>query len=288
MCGRYATARARQELLDEFQVQLDATEQDLEPDYNVAPTKQVPAILTRVPRSASGSGSGSGSGSADKAGKGAGEEEEAEAVRQLRTLRWGLVPSWAKDLSIGSRMINARMETVHEKASFRRAFARRRCLLPADGYFEWYALQEQGDEPPRDPAVEQKKGKKNKPQKQPFYIHPNDGAVMAMAGLYELWKDPEGEWVWTCTVITTDAPDDLGRIHDRMPMIVEPERWDAWLDPGLTDTERVRGLMVPAMSGTMTAQPVSKAVNNVRNNGPELIKPLSDGDSSGNNSDTLF
>ncbi|MFB4312577.1 SOS response-associated peptidase [Actinomadura sp. 21ATH] len=280
MCGRYATARARQELLDEFQVQLDATEDDLQPDYNVAPTKQVPAILTRAPKS----------GKDAKDAKDA-AEEEAAAVRQLRTLRWGLVPSWAKDLSIGSRMINARMETVHEKASYKRAFARRRCLLPADGYFEWYAVQEQGDEP-ADPAAEQKKGKR-KPQKQPFFIRPNDGAVMAMAGLYELWKAPEGhesagEWIWTCTVITTDAPDDLGRIHDRMPMVVERERWDAWLDPDLTDTERVRGLLVPAMSGTMTAQPVSKAVNNVRNNGPELIKPLSGGDSSGKQSDTLF
>ncbi|MEW2358375.1 SOS response-associated peptidase [Spirillospora sp. NPDC029432] len=280
MCGRYATARARQELLDEFQVQLDATEDDLQPDYNVAPTKQVPAILTRAPKPAK-------DGKDAKGSQGAGDaEEEAAAVRQLRTLRWGLVPSWAKDLSIGSRMINARMETVHEKASYKRAFARRRCLLPADGYFEWYTIQEQGDEP-ADPAAEQKKGKR-KPQKQPFYIHPNDGAVMAMAGLYELWKDPEGEWVWTCTVITTDAPDDLGRIHDRMPMVVERERWDAWLDPELTDTEQVRGLLVPAMSGTMSAQPVSKAVNNVRNNGPELIKPLSDGDSSGKQSDTLF
>jgi putative SOS response-associated peptidase YedK len=180
------------------------------------------------------------------------------------------------------------METVHEKASFRRAFAKRRCLLPADGYFEWYTLQDQGDEEPADPAQKQKKGKK-KPQKQPFFIHPKDGGLMAMAGLYELWKDPEtGEWVWTCTVITTDAPDDLGRIHDRMPMIVEPERWGAWLDPSLNDTEQVRELLVPAMSGTMEAHPVSKAVNNVRNNGPELIKPSTNGDSPGGHSDTLF
>ncbi|GLZ05482.1 DUF159 family protein [Actinomadura sp. NBRC 104412] len=277
MCGRYATARARQELLDEFQVQLDAVENDLQPDYNVAPTKQVPAVLTRVPKDAK-----------DQAGESAGEEE---AVRQLRTLRWGLVPSWAKDLSIGSRMINARMETVHEKASFRRAFAKRRCLLPADGYFEWYTVQDQGDGPAADPDQKGGKGGKGrkKPQKQPFFIRPKDGGVMAMAGLYELWKDPEtGEWVWTCTVITTDAPDDLGRIHDRMPMIVERERWDAWLDPALTDTETVRGLLVPAMAGTMDAYPVSKAVNNVRNNGPELIKPSTNGDSSGNHSDTLF
>jgi putative SOS response-associated peptidase YedK len=279
MCGRYATTRARQELLDEFQVQLDAVDGDIQPDYNVAPTKQVPVVLNRRPKDA---------------------PEEAAAVRQLRTVRWGLVPSWAKDLSIGSRMINARFETVHEKPSYRRAFARRRCLLPADGYFEWYTLQDQGESP--DPAEGEKKAKK-KPQKQPYFIRPNDGAVMAMAGLYELWKSPEGgsggsggsssqvgpgEWVWTCTVITTDAPDDLGRIHDRMPMIVEPDRWDAWLDPALTETEQVRSLLVPAMAGTMDAYPVSKAVNNVRNNGPELIEPALSGDSPGSNSDGLF
>ncbi|MFD0854700.1 SOS response-associated peptidase, partial [Actinomadura adrarensis] len=222
---------------------------------------------------------------AKEAVEGAGDEE---AVRQLRTLRWGLVPSWAKDLSIGNRMINARMETVHEKASYRRPFAKRRCLLPADGYFEWYTIQEQGDEEPADPAAKEKKGKK-KPQKQPFFIRPKDGGVMAMAGLYELWKNPEtGEWLWTCTVITTNAPDDLGRIHDRMPMIVERDRWDAWLDPALNDPDQVRELLVPAMAGTMDAFPVSKAVNNVRNNGPELIKPAANGDSSGNHSDALF
>ncbi|RKS71765.1 putative SOS response-associated peptidase YedK [Actinomadura pelletieri DSM 43383] len=258
MCGRYATTRARQELLDEFQVQLDAVDGDIQPDYNVAPTKQVPVVLDRRPKDA---------------------PEEEPAVRQLRTVRWGLVPSWAKDLSIGSRMINARVETVHEKPSYRRAFARRRCLLPADGYFEWYTLQQ-------DPADGEKKAKK--PQKQPFFIRPNDGAIMAMAGLYELWKSPEDEWVWTCTVITTNAPDDLGRIHDRMPMIVERDRWDAWLDPALTDTEEVHGLLVPAMAGTMDAYPVSKAVNSVKNNGPELIEPAASGDSSGNHSDGLF
>lgn len=276
MCGRYATTRARQELLDEFQVQLDAVDGDIQPDYNVAPTKQVPAILTRTSKDAA---------------------EEAAAVRQLRTVRWGLVPSWAKDLSIGSRMINARFETVHEKPSYRRAFARRRCLLPADGYFEWYTIQDRDGAP--DPAEGEKKAKK-KPQKQPYFIRPKDGAIMAMAGLYELWRSPKGgsggsspqteedEWVWTCTVITTDAPDDLGRIHDRMPMIVEPDRWDAWLDPELTDTEQVRGLLVPAMAGTMDAYPVSKAVNSVKNNGPELIEPMISGDSPGNHSDSLF
>ncbi|MFD0900802.1 SOS response-associated peptidase [Actinomadura sediminis] len=260
MCGRYATSRARQELLDEFRVQVDAVEGELEPDYNVAPTKRVPVILDRAPKDA---------------------PEEAAPVRQLRTVRWGLVPSWAKDPAIGNRMINARAETVHEKPSYRRAFAKRRCLLPADGYFEWYVLQnEQGD------GNAEKKPKR--PQKQPFFIRPKDGGVMAMAGLYELWKTPEDEWLWTCTVITTDAPDDLGRIHDRMPMIVEPDRWDAWLDPSLTEPDRVRGLLVPAMAGTMDAYPVSKAVNSVKNNGPELVLPASGGDGDAAPSGALF
>ncbi|MCW2889012.1 MAG: hypothetical protein JWL58_5874 [Streptosporangiaceae bacterium] len=249
MCGRYATARQRQELLDEFEIGLDATEEALEPDYNVAPTKPVPVVLERAPQGA----------------------PKEEVVRQLRMLRWGLVPSWAKDLSIGSKMINARVETVHEKPAFRKAFAQRRCLLPADGYFEWYALEDAEGKPP----------------KQPFFIRPRDEKVMAMAGLYEFWRSPDGEWVPTCTVITTEASDDLGRIHDRMPMVVEPDRWDAWLDPARTEPDEVRKLLVPAMAGTMEAYPVSKSVGNVRNNGRELVQPLPNGDVS-KDSETLF
>lgn len=239
MCGRYASTRARQELIEQFQVQLDAAEGALGPDYNIAPTKMVPAVLTHPV-----------------------EESAEKAVRQLRALRWGLVPSWAKDIKIGNRLINARAETVHQKPSFRRAFARRRCLLPADGFFEWYTPQ--GTEGRR-------------PVKQPFFIRPRDGSVMAMAGLYELWRSPEDEWLWTCTVITTQATDEVGRIHDRMPMVVRPEHWDDWLDPGLTAVEEIRELLAPAMNGTMEAYPVSRAVNNVRNNGPDLIRPLTDG-----------
>jgi putative SOS response-associated peptidase YedK len=262
MCGRYATARARQELLDEFQIELDASEDAIEPDYNVAPTKSVPAVIHRAPK----------------------DKDADEAVRTLRTLRWGLVPSWAKDLSMGARMINARLETVHEKPAFRRAFAKRRCLLPADGFYEWYQLKDPGEQ--GEQAEQPKKSKK--PKKQPFFIRPRDGAVMAMAGLYELWRNPEDEWVWTCTVITTAATDDVGQIHDRMPMTVAPEQWAAWLDPTVNDPDVVRGLLAPAMAGRMAAFPVSTAVNNVRNNGPSLVEPLPDGDISGEYGATLF
>ena len=186
-------------------------------------------------------------------------------------LRWGLVPSWAKDRSIGSRMINARMETVTEKPAYRRAFAARRCLLPADGYYEWYPTDQVG---PR-----------GKPVKQPFFIAPVDGSVLAMAGLYEIWRDPDlpdddpDRFLWTATVITTSAEDDLGHIHDRMPMMVERERWGSWLDTG-AEQAGLPGLLVPAAPGALVATPVSTAVNNVRNNGPELIEalPLEPGD----------
>ena len=250
MCGRYASSRKPEDLIEEFEVTAPRVSVPLEPDYNVAPTKQVYGVLERSPS----------------------RDREAAPERQLRTLRWGLVPSWAKDPSIGNRMINARMETVAEKPSYRRAFSSRRCLLPADGYFEWYPTSETSA--------------KGKPKKQPFFIHPKDGGVLAMAGLYEIWKDPTRDpddaddpdvYRWTCTVITTEAPDDLGRIHDRMPLMVPPERWSAWLDParsGADGKDALLALLEPAAPGRLEAFPVSTEVNNVRNNGPELVVPL--------------
>jgi putative SOS response-associated peptidase YedK len=244
MCGRYASSRRPEDLIEEFEVVDDRVPEPLAPDYNVAPTKEVYAVVERPPS----------------------KESEEPPERQLRVVKWGLVPSWAKDPSIGNRMINARMETVAEKPAYRRALAARRCLLPADGYFEWYPTDE--------------KTKAGKPKKQPFFIHPRDGRVLAMAGLYEIWRDPakaddaDDRFLWTCTVITTDAPDDLGRIHDRMPLMVEPDRWAAWLDPR-TDQESVLGLLVPAAPGRLEAYPVSTMVNAVKNNGPELVEPLS-------------
>ena len=179
---------------------------------------------------------------------------------------WGLVPSWAKDPSIGNRMINARMETVAEKPAYKRAFAVRgaACCRPT--------ATSSGT-----PPSEQTKA--GKPKKQPFFIHPKDGGSLAMAGLYEIWRDPtkdddaDDRFLWTCTVITTDAEDDVGKIHDRMPLMVEPDRWAAWLDPR-TDKDSVLDLLVPAAPGRLEAYPVSTLVNAVKNNGPELIEPL--------------
>ncbi|MBB0247152.1 SOS response-associated peptidase [Streptomyces alkaliphilus] len=272
MCGRYAISRRPEELAALFDIRHLAEDvADLGPDWNVAPTKRVPAVLERPLKEADG-GSGNG-----------------EPVRQLRPLRWGLVPSWAKSPDVGVKMINARAETVHEKPSYRKPFVARRCLLPADGYYEWLTFHEE--------RKEEEKGRRKRPRKQPWYITPADGSVMALAGLYEFWRDstlPEdhpGAWWATCTVVTTEAegeplpdvdpaevgpnrPGSLSDIHPRMPLALPPERWDAWLDPALTDPERVRGLLDPPPPGTMRAHPVGVAVSNVRNNGPELVEAL--------------
>ena len=295
MCGRFASARKRQELLEEFGVQRDRVAEPLRPDYNVAPTKPVYAVVTRrAEDTAKEHGAGPGEAGPDGAagdqarhqagGDQAGEHQaagdqaagdqaagdqagEREGVRELRVVRWGLVPFWAKDISIGSRLINARAETVASKPAFRRAFARHRCLLPADGFYEW-----------------EKSGDPKKPTKQPYYIRREDGGVLAFAGLYELWRDkdrPDGDpdsWLWTATIITTRAEDEVGRIHDRMPMVIEPARWADWLDPAATSAEALHGLMTPAASVHLTTYPVSTEVNSVRHNGPGLIEPM-EGDS---------
>ncbi|MGW6540897.1 SOS response-associated peptidase [Streptomyces sp. NPDC055051] len=240
MCGRYASTRSPQDLTQLFQVTDWRPEEALAPSWNVAPTDEVYAVLERADR------------------------ESGEGVaRQLRTLRWGLVPSWAKDVKIGARMINARVETVHEKPAFRSAFARRRCLLPADGFYEW------------DPVEDKASGKVHK---QPYFIHPTDGQVMALAGLYEYWHDPDiahdddsDAWRTTCTIITTEATDAAGRVHPRMPLALTPDHYDTWLDPAHQDTDDLRALLTQPAEGRLQTRAVTTAVNNVRNNGPHLL-----------------
>lgn len=266
MCGRYASARKRIELLEEFSVQRDETGEPLQPDYNVAPTKPVYAVVERA-----GSDAGRDTGTSDgDPGAGANPQARAGAVasagrvsRELRVMRWGLVPFWARDARIGGRMINARAETVAEKPAFRRAFARRRCLLPADGYYEWQPLPGGG--------------------KQPVYISRSDGGCLAFAGLYELWRDPSvppedpASRVWTTTIITTSAPDELGMIHDRMPMIIDAASWADWLNPADVPVCDLRALLRPAVVSDLTTWPVATAVNSVRHNGPQLIEPVTAG-----------
>ncbi|SEG80724.1 Putative SOS response-associated peptidase YedK [Actinacidiphila yanglinensis] len=237
MCGRYVAARSAEDLAAAFDAPLRAGEQELPPSWNVAPTDQVWGVVERAP------------------------EEGAPPVRQLRPLRWGLVPSWAKSLREGARMINARAETVHEKPAFRKAFTSRRCLLPADGYYEWESV----------PA-----GEHGKAAKKPYYLHPADGSVLAMAGLYEFWRDPElppdeREWVVSCTIITTDATDSSGRVHPRMPLTIAPEHYEEWLDPGNRNVHDLRELLALPADGDLDLRAVPPTVNSVRNDGPGLI-----------------
>ena len=246
MCGRYAAAQDPAALAEEFQT-ASVPSEVLTPDYNVAPTKKVYVVVDAA------------AGDNFTAPQTRGPDPR-ELQRSLVIARWGLVPSWAKEPSIASHTINARAETVAEKPSFRSAFVKRRCLVPADGYYEWYQGAPQG---PGGIAP-----------KQPFYIHRVDGRPLAMAGLYEWWREPgpEDTWLLTCAVITMGATEDVERIHHRMPMTIRPDAWERWLDPTVSGPE-VSALMRPAAQGTYEAWPVATTVNAVRNNGPSLIAP---------------
>lgn len=220
MCGRYAASKDVATLVREFQIST-ANVVQLPVNYNIPPTTEN-YIITGD-----------------------------SSTRTLEVARWGLIPSWAKDMSIGGRMINARAETVATKPSFRRAFARTRCLVPADGYFEWYR-PEQG-------------------AKQPFFIH--GSGVWALAGLHETWQPGNAPPVHSFTILTMAASPDLAKIHDRMPVTLNPVDFDVWLDPASPMAE-VESCLLPEHQVTMQAYPVSTAVNSVRNNGPRLIDPL--------------
>ncbi|MGK5637002.1 SOS response-associated peptidase [Streptomyces sp. URMC 126] len=244
MCGRYAATRSPQDLVGLFRVTSWDPRESLAPSWNVAPTDDVWAVLDHADR------------------------ETGEIVRRLRPLRWGLVPSWAKSPSDGAKMINARVETVAEKPAYRRAFAKHRCLLPADGFYEWVPV----------PATERAKA-----YKQPYFISPADGQVMAMAGIYAFWRDPAvtedddpAAWVASCSVITTEATDAAGRVHPRMPLAIAPDDWDTWLDPTHRDPAELRALPTAPAAGRLDARAVSTAVNNVRENGPHLLDPAPD------------
>ena len=263
MCGRYAASKDQAELVEELDIELVATAEPARsllanpqsppagtPDWNMAPTKQAPVVLTRVPRGASG------------------DAPNATAVRQLRLLTWGLVPSWSKDTRTGLRMINARAESVLDKPGFARAAASRRCLVPADGWYEWQAS----------PVATDAKGK---PRKQPFFLHRADGDLVTFAGLYEFWRDKavtdDGDpdaWLTTFTIITTAAEPGLDRIHDRQPLVLDREDWAQWLDPENHDIESVRRLLALERPGRFDAYPVSPAVSATRNNGEQLLLPL--------------
>ncbi|MCU1452957.1 MAG: response-associated peptidase [Acidimicrobiales bacterium] len=227
MCGRFVAASPPDEVARYFDA-TEVTEQVLEPRYNVAPTTDVYAVL------------------------------EDGGVRRVDALHWGLVPYWAKDPSVGNKMINARAETLAEKGAYKHAFRRRRCIIPADGFYEWK----------RDPT---------RKQRQPFYVHRADGEPLALAGLWETWRGADrsdDERLRSCTILTTTPNELLAPIHDRMPVLLPPSAWDQWLDPEVDDLDALGRLLVPAPPDLLVAHPVSTDVNNVRNDDPHLIAPV--------------
>jgi len=261
MCGRYAASARPDELIEAFDVDEDRTDEPArsilkspqsppagEPDWNMAPSKQAPVVLTRRPRGDDGA------------------DDLAAPTRQLRLLTWGLVPAWSKDVKMGLRMTNARAESVLGKGAFAKAALTRRCVVPAQGWYEWQVS----------PTALDAKGK---PRKQPFFIHRADGAPVGFAGLYEFWRDrelPDGDaaaWLTTFTIITTAADPGMDRIHDRQPLVLEPEQWEHWLDPDEKDPEVVRTFLEFAEPGRFEAHAVGRAVGATRNNGPGLLDP---------------
>ena len=217
MCGRYTLAHPIGRLFDLPE------EPDLPPRYNIAPTQDVPVVLA------------------------------AEAGgRTLRMMRWGLIPSWSKDPSAAARMINARSETAAEKPAFRQALRRRRCLIPADGFYEWQARPE---------------------GKQPYHIRRKDGGCFAFAGLWDSWRDGQQGPVQSCTILTTAANELLRPIHDRMPVILPVEAYPLWLDAAVQEPARLSPLLAACPADEMLALPVGRAVNDPRHDSPDCLRP---------------
>ncbi|MEI6401624.1 MAG: SOS response-associated peptidase [Actinomycetota bacterium] len=228
MCGRFVSSQSPQQLADYFGASIDTD--PLAPSYNVAPTNDIYAVVADI---------------------------EGEPV--VRSFHWGLVPVWAKDVKVGSRMINARAETLAEKPSFKTLFKSRRLIVPMAGFYEWKTVP----------------GQK---AKQPVFIHRADDEPLAVAGLWTVWRDkaagPDAPWLHSCTVITVAANDTMATVHDRMPAILPEQAWEAWLDPDRHDVAELAQLLRPAPDDLLELVEVSTAVNSVRNKGAELIEPL--------------
>ncbi len=223
MCGRFTLRLSPVELTEIFQL---LREPENRPRYNIAPTQPVVVVVND------------------------------DGFREARPMRWGLIPSWSKDEKIGARLINARSETVAEKPSFRAAFKRRRCLIPADGFYEWKKLSAKA--------------------KQPYFIGMKNGDPFAFAGLWEQWTGPDEKPVESCTIITTEANELLADLHNRMPVILAEEDYDRWLDPKVQDADALQSLMVPYPAKEMHTYPVSTLVNSPKNDVAECVKSVED------------
>ncbi len=224
MCGRFLLIAPGRLVAEQFQLD---DEPDVKPRYNIAPSQSVAAVRL------------------------AADSED----RELRMLKWGLIPFWAKDPKIGYRTINAKSETVAEKPAFRAAFKHRRCLVPADGFYEW-------------------KREKGKKQKQPYLIRMKGGSLFAFAGLWEYWKSADGDVIESCTILTTDSNEFVGSLHDRMPVILHREDYELWLDSKVKDANTLSRLFKPFPAKTMEIYPVSLRVNKAQNDDPDLIHQM--------------
>jgi putative SOS response-associated peptidase YedK len=223
MCGRYRLSRRKQLVEEYFDVSADID--DWSPSYNIAPTQLAPVI----------------------------RQHPKEPRRDLSLIRWGLIPSWSKDASGAARMINARSETVHSLPSFRDAIKLRRCLIPADGFYEW---------------------KRTGVGKQPYCFEVNDGDLFAFAGLWDRWRDAGGQWIRSFSVLTTTANSLTSAVHDRMPVILNKNDYDRWLDPGMTKVEAVSELLTPFDGRLMRSFPVSPRINQVANDDEACSVPV--------------
>jgi putative SOS response-associated peptidase YedK len=224
MCGRFSQQRPASELAEIFAAEPLAD--DPGPRFNVAPTDEALVVVQRGDR------------------------------RAITAYRWGLIPHWAEAAKVGSRMFNARAESLTSSPAFRDAFRRKRCLVPVDGFYEWH---------------------REGSRRQPFAIARDDGRPLALAGLWSGWRDPAADRVIrTFTIITTRPNDQLSGLHDRMPVVVPDEAWSRWLDPGLHDPAELNGLFEPSDEVELRIWPVSPLVNNVRNDGPKLFEPIAD------------
>jgi putative SOS response-associated peptidase YedK len=244
MCGRFVATSPPDQIAAFFGA--DVAVDSLGENYNVAPTHDVYGIV--APRSVDSGQSG--------------------AIAQLEAFHWGLIPSWAKDRKIASRMINARSETLSEKPAFKGLFKKKRLILPMDGFYEWRAGSRDGP-----------LNAKGKPLKQPLFINRIDGEPMAVAGLWSAWKDPadaSGRWLHTATIITTAANETMSAVHDRMPVLVPRERWDDWLDPTNDDVATFNEIFEARNDGVLQMYEVSTEVNSVTNNDKSLIRPTTD------------
>jgi putative SOS response-associated peptidase YedK len=220
MCGRYRLSVTHKELAERFGA---VDEVEWAPRYNIAPTDMVPIV----------------------------RQDPKQPLRRLTLAKWGLVPSWSKDASGGPKMINARAEGIKDRASFRDAFRARRCLVPANGFYEWRKLE---------------KGK------QPFHIGMPDGSLFGFAGLWERWRSPGGDWLRSCSIITVDSSGPIREIHDRMPLVIPEERYDEWLDPALTDPMALEEMLQPTANARLITRPVSRRVNDVKNDDAACIE----------------